>query len=141
MLTGLMLESFAAVANQGVVVITKQQSSFLAKGRKRSPGNITPQEEQQIKEMIKTKDEYDAAQNPIIQEMRVIRVNWQTTNASKRVLLKKFRPRLDANLQTYGQKMQAYKDNPLYKLITVEKLQTIAYEYMDCPADDATMCF
>jgi hypothetical protein len=129
-----------AATQKATVVTTKNRSGHIAK-RGRSSGKMTPQQEQQVTEILKIKTDYDAAQDPIIQEMRAIRSNWQTSNAQKRVLLQKYRPRLEANLQTFEQKMKAYKDHPLYKLMPLSLTREQAYSYLECPDDTATMCF
>jgi cell division septum initiation protein DivIVA len=128
-------------ANQNArVVATENMSGHIAK-RRRSSGQMTPQQEQQVTEILKIKTDYDAAQAPLIQEMRAIRSNWQTSNAQKRVLLQQYRPRIEANLQTFEQKMKAYKNHPLYKLMPLSLAREQAYSYTECPDDTATMCF
>jgi hypothetical protein len=142
--TGLTLGSSttATAVNHNTDVVTAgNRSSHMAKRRNGSSGKMSAQQEQQLREMMKIKDEYNAAQNPIFREMHAIRVNWKTSNASKRVLLKQYRPRLDANIQIFEQKIQAYKNHPFYLLMQPDELRRDAYWYMDCPDDNATMCF
>jgi hypothetical protein len=128
-------------ANQSATVVaTENRSGHIAK-RGRSSGKMTPQQEQQVTEILKIKTDYDAAQDPLIQEMRAIRSNWQTSNAQKRVLLQQYRPRLEANLQTFEQKMKTYKSHPLYKLMPIAIVREQVYKYTECPDDTATMCF
>jgi hypothetical protein len=128
-------------ANQNPrVVATENRSGHIAK-RGRSSGKMTPQQEQQVPEMLKIKTDYDAAQDPIIQEMRAIRSNWQTSNAQKRVLLQQYRPRLEANLQTLEQRLKAYKNHPLYPFMQLSLVRENVYKYTECPDDTATMCF
>jgi hypothetical protein len=119
---------------------------LVAKKQKQA-GNpkLTESQRQKALEMLKIYQEYNEEQEKTIVEMRAIRSNWKTSNASKRPLLAAFRPRLTANIERYMSRMQPHLKtqsaitdfNKLKKLMEEQ-----SYRYLECPDDrGTTMCF